>query len=125
MSFQEPCRPVFGGALGPHVVLHNLHLGKDDRLMSLLVPSLGDSHGTLEEFSGAPPLHASRYMLQVLTWGEVARKPGVLSHCPLRDCLRLAGGSQGRMCSSLGWGLEKLFPGRRNTSVCSCGLAGG
>lgn len=55
VSFQEPCRPVFRGAPGPHVVLHDLRLGKDCPLMSLLVPSLQDSHGASEEFSGEPP----------------------------------------------------------------------
>lgn len=85
----------------------------------------GQSWGVRRILRSPPPLHASRDMLQMLTWEEVARKPGVLSHCPPRDYLHLAGGSQGRMCSSLGWGLEKLFPGRRNTSVCSCGLAAG
>lgn len=124
VSFQEPCRPVFRGAPGPHVVLHDLRLGKDCPLMSLLVPSLQDSHGASEEFSGEPPPPTS--MLPSLGHAaDVARKPGVLSHCPPRDCLRPAGGSQGRMCSSPGWGLEKLFPGGRNTPVRSCGLAGG
>ena len=104
MSFQEPCRPVFRGAPGPHVVLHDLRLGKDGWLMSLLVPSLQDSHGALEEFSGDAP---SSMLPSPGHAADVARKPRVLSHCPPCDCLRPAGGSQGRVCSSPGWGLEK------------------
>ena len=68
VSFQEPCRPVFRGAPGPHVVLHDLRLGKDCPLMSLLVPSLQDSHGASEEFSGEPPppqCFPARDMLQM------------------------------------------------------------
>ena len=69
VSFQEPCRPVFRGAPGPHVVLHDLRLGKDCPLMSLLVPSLQDSHGASEEFSGEPPPHLN------------ASQPGTCCRC--------------------------------------------
>ena len=77
-SFQEPRRSVFGRASGPHVAI------------SLLVPSLGDSHGTLEKFSGPPTLPSSGHAADV-NRGEAARKPGVLSHGPPHDCLRPAG----------------------------------
>lgn len=42
----------------------------------------GQSWGVRRILRSPPPLHASRDMLQMLTWEEVARKPGVLSHCP-------------------------------------------
>lgn len=115
---------MFGGALGPHVVLHNLRLGRTHRLMSLLVPQPGGQSWGARKNSQEPPPSTLPDMLQMLTWEEVARKPVCCLIAPPRDYLHLAGRFTGLMWVQPGLGPEKLRP-RRNTSACSCGLAAG
>lgn len=113
VSFQEPCRSVFGGASGPHVA------------MSLLVPSLGDSHGAVEKFSGPPTLPSPGHAADV-SRGEAARKPGVPSHCPPRDYLRPAGVRR-VACAALWAGAWRSYflaaESRRGAAVALPGLA--